>query len=29
MISTATDLDRDRFAQGAGLLDAMRMLSNS
>jgi subtilisin family serine protease len=29
MVSSATDLGRDRFAQGAGLLDAMRMLSNS
>ena len=27
--ATATDLGRDRLAQGAGLVDAMRMLSNS
>lgn len=26
---TATDLGRERYAQGAGLVDAMRMLSNS
>jgi subtilisin family serine protease len=26
---TATDLGRERYAQGAGLIDAMRMLSNS
>ncbi len=29
MTATATDLGRDRFAQGAGLVDAMRMLANS
>ena len=29
MTSTAVDLGRDRFAQGAGLIDAMRMLSAS
>jgi len=29
MTSTAVDLGRDRFAQGSGLIDAMRMLSAS
>jgi hypothetical protein len=27
LTNTATDLGRDRFARGAGLVDAMRMLS--
>lgn len=29
LCATATDLGRERYAQGAGLVDAMRMLSNS
>lgn len=28
MLRTATDLGRDRYAQGAGLVDAMRMLTD-
>ena len=29
LCSSATDLGRERYAQGHGLVDAMRMLSNS